>query len=233
MCALPETRQTVSSAGSAGDPWSWQEYEHPGTLVPKLGEPFGPFDSLLDVGGGGGTVGLGVWRVSSIYVLDTFPPKTTPKNFRLGDALDLVKLYGAKSFDIAQCAEVIEHLPKEKGPLLLAALEAVAKRLVIITTPNGFSEQDPALSPHEPWADNPYQKHLCGYTPEEFAERGYSILLNGGPGIGAQIIAWKDVRPKSADTPTVAAVTPRQPTHQTRARQGRPPWAGRRKPARG
>jgi hypothetical protein len=174
--------------------WNHHEYEHPGTLVPRLCLPYGPFTNLLDVGGGGGIVGAGVWRVERIDVLDIFPPKTMMPNFKLGNALDVVSIYGPKSFDVVQCTEVIEHLEKSHGPALLAALETVARRVVIITTPYGFSDQDPACEPDEPWADNPYQKHLCGYMPEELAVLGYEILLHGRGTRGDQIIAWKDMR---------------------------------------
>jgi hypothetical protein len=68
---------------------------------------------------------------------------------------------------------------------------------VIVSCPNGFSFQDPAAAPHEPWAKNPYQKHVCGWTPEEFLEAGYSVFMNGGNPdrnwAAGQIFAFREV----------------------------------------
>ena len=46
------------------------------------------------------------------------------------------------SFDLALCADVVEHLEKEKGFNLLAELERVARKKVVVITPNGFIEQN-------------------------------------------------------------------------------------------
>lgn len=169
-------------------------YEHPGTLVPKIAyRYFDKYESLLDVGGGEGLLGVGVWKISRVACLDIFPPKTKPSNFTLGNALDAVSIYGSKSFDVVLCCEVIEHLPKDKGPELLQVLEQVARKIVIVTTPRGFLDQDPSKHPEAPWADNPHQKHLCGYLQDEFMDLGYNVLLNNGieSEDGSAIIAWK------------------------------------------
>ena len=170
-------------------------HDHPELIVARLAEPYGPFDSMLDLGSGGGVVGLNNWNIphDRIHTLDIFPPETPWLNFTLGNALDAEKIFGPKSFDVVMAAELLEHLPKEDGPKLLAVCESVARKFVIITTPNGFLEQDPALAPNEPWAKNPYQKHLCGWLPHELEALGYEVGLNGAPGAvdGHQIIAWK------------------------------------------
>jgi hypothetical protein len=170
-------------------------FDHPEKIVTVVAEPYGPFDSLLDLGTGGGILALSSWNIphDRIHTLDIFPPETPWRNFTLGDALDAEKIFGPKSFDVVQAAEILEHLPKEKGPELLAVCERVARKLVIVTTPNGFLEQDPALHPEEGWAKNPYQKHLCGWETHELEALGYEARENGAPGStsGHQIIAWK------------------------------------------
>lgn len=166
------------------EPW-----EHPGELVPRLVESIGPFNLLLDVGGGGGTVGKPLWKCP-IHVIDIYPPETIPSNFTLGNALDIVQIYGEKSFDIVLACEVIEHLSREDGLVLLDRLEQVARKCIVITTPNGFDAQDPANFPNEKWAKNPYQKHISGWLPEDFMSRGYTTYFNGGA-VAAQIIAVK------------------------------------------
>lgn len=159
-------------------------WEHPETLLPRIAAPFMPFASILDVGGGPGTVGKDNWGTDNIHVLDLWIPETMPKNFRRGNGLDIERLYGAKSFDLVLCSEVIEHLSKADGSLLMHAVEAVARKLVVFTTPNGFK---PQVMSGEKWNENPYQVHLCGYSMKEFSVMGYETLLNGEE----QIIAWK------------------------------------------
>lgn len=172
-------------------------WEHAGTLLPREFLRFGPFHSILDVGGGPGTVGRFAWGTDNIHVLDAWQPETIPCNFTLGNGLQAVMLYGMKSFDLVLACEMLEHLPKALGPRFLSGLEDVARKLVVITTPYGFAEQDPEDFPDEPWAKNPYQKHLCGWLPDELQDLGFEIILNGinerGAAEGAQIIAWKPV----------------------------------------
>jgi hypothetical protein len=178
-------------------------YEHPGTLVPRLAAPFLPFGSILDVGAPG-TLGFDAYvsagvSPTAMHRLDVFPPATTPPNFHLANAFDAVALFGAKSFDAVQCAEMIEHCERADGERLFAVLEALARRFVVLTTPCCWLEQDPAKNPDAEWARNPYQKHLSAWYPEDFTSRGYRILLNGGihaDGVsrsvcGSQIVAWK------------------------------------------
>lgn len=175
----------------------------PGTFVPLIASYFGPHDSLLDVGSGGGIVGLDGWQIphDNIWTLDIFPPETPWRNFRLADAFRADLEFGIKSFDVVMACELLEHVKKEDGPKLLRVLEFVARRLVIGTTPNGFLEQDPEKAPHEPWAKNPYQKHLCGWSAPELIELGYCVVANAAPPAdprdifpgGASLIFWKQV----------------------------------------
>lgn len=178
---------------------SWAPYEHPGSLIPKLVKKYyGDFNTLLDVGVGEGVVGWGVWETKiQIHTLDIFPPKRPVPNFTLGDALNAPKIYGEKKFDVVMACEIIEHLPIENGPAFLKALETVAKGFIILTTPHGFMEHDPILAPNEPWADNPYQKHLSGWCHKDFMALGYDIFFNAGEdeeGKGAQLVAYKVIQ---------------------------------------
>lgn len=78
-----------------------------------------------------------------------------------------------RSFDAVVALDLIEHLEKDAGLQLLDRLERIAGRRVIIFTPNGEVEQDP-------YDDNPWQRHLSGWTPADFQERGYRVYgVNG------------------------------------------------------
>jgi len=83
-----------------------------------------------------------------------------------------------RSFDIALCAEVIEHLRKDDGPRLVHELERVATKRIVLTTPNGFVPYRSLL--HDRFQDgNPLSIHLSGWEPEELKRFGYRISGNG------------------------------------------------------
>ena len=73
------------------------------------------------------------------------------------------------SFDCAIATEVLEHLNKEDGLRMLQEMERVAKRKIILTTPNGF------LRTYAGPEDNPEETHLCGYTASELKKSGFKI----------------------------------------------------------
>lgn len=69
------------------------------------------------------------------------------------------------SFDCAIMIDVIEHIKKEDFISFLPKLEKIAEKIIIIT-PNGFIEQDT-------YDSNTYQKHLSGWTVDEFESMGF------------------------------------------------------------
>ncbi len=72
-----------------------------------------------------------------------------------------------KSFDVVTCMQLIEHISKDEGKALIAKLERIARKKVVIMTPWGFYR----IADKE----NPYMSHLCGWLPEEFAQTGYRV----------------------------------------------------------
>jgi hypothetical protein len=66
-------------------------------------------------------------------------------------------------------SDVIEHLSKHDGYELICQMEAIAKKRVVIFTPNGMLGQKP-----EP--DNPFQAHLSGWTVSEMRRLGYKVV---------------------------------------------------------
>lgn len=74
--------------------------------------------------------------------------------------------FASKSIDAAVLIEVIEHLTKTEGEILVSELSRVVRKKIIITTPNGFLPQD---------ADsNPYQVHKSGWEIGDLVELGFS-----------------------------------------------------------
>jgi hypothetical protein len=70
--------------------------------------------------------------------------------------------------------DVIEHLSKEDGLKLAAAMERVARKSVVLLTPKGFLPQR-----HTEQAD--LQVHLSGWEPAEMRALGYRVLGMLGP----------------------------------------------------
>lgn len=87
--------------------------------------------------------------------------------------------FQSKEFQVATCIEVIEHLPKDSGTILLDELERIASR-VIVTTPGIWFEQDD-------YDENPLQRHLSVWKTSEFRDRGYQVWGVGALNIGYQI----------------------------------------------
>ena len=77
-----------------------------------------------------------------------------------------------RSFDYVIAMDVIEHMEKPIGYKLLDEMERVARKKVIIFTPNGFLPQEDK--------DNPWQKHISGWYSTDFTERGYRMYGANG-----------------------------------------------------
>ncbi len=78
------------------------------------------------------------------------------------------------SVDAVVILQVLEHLSREEGYRLLADAERIARRRIIVTTPNSYvtqSERD----------GNPYQRHLSGWSVEDFLSLGYKVFGLEGP----------------------------------------------------
>ena len=72
-----------------------------------------------------------------------------------------------KSFDAIIFLEVLEHLPEAEGEILLKKAEKWAKKIVIVSSPNGFVAQKVI-------DDNPWQKHLSGWSWRVMRQHGYT-----------------------------------------------------------
>lgn len=88
--------------------------------------------------------------------------------YECADVLGVLDRFGPRSFDCVTALDLIEHLPKPDGWRLLEAMESVARRKVVVFTPNGFL-------PQAQYDDNALQEHLSGWTPDEFEQRGYRV----------------------------------------------------------
>jgi SAM-dependent methyltransferase len=139
-------------------------------------------ESFLDVGCGFGRWGMLIRTYSNpMYLvgIDIWKPYLMQiKHKRIYDDLILADAsnlpIAKKAVDIGLAFEIIEHLPASKGRLLLASLETISRKSVILSTPNFKYLQDEV-------GGNPYQKHVSFWKHQNFPKK-YEIR-----GIGVQI----------------------------------------------
>lgn len=90
------------------------------------------------------------------------------------DVRELVRLFKPGEFDACVAIDVIEHLTKEDGLKLVAAMENIASKKVVFFTPNGFLPQRHA-------ENDDLQLHLSGWEAGEMRGHGYRVWGSLGP----------------------------------------------------
>jgi len=136
---------------------------------------------ILQIGYGGKTNAIDIWQP---YV----DMHRRMKNYCEVQEGDILRMeLGYKIFDAVVICDVLEHLPKDEvsRSRLLEKIENVAKKKVILFTPNGFIENDEVDG-------DPFQAHLSAWEPGDYTSRGYKV-------VGATGLRWlfgKASRPK-------------------------------------
>ncbi len=138
-------------------------------------------DSLLDVGcGDDSPLQVFTPQIAHSVGVDAWQPSIVKSRARgihdeyvCCDVGALSQNFAPNSFDCVAASDLIEHLEPAAGLRLLDDMEAIARKRVMIFTPNGFL-------PQEPYDGNEFQRHLSGWTPEIMRARGYEVLgING------------------------------------------------------
>lgn len=136
--------------------------------------------SLLDVGCGENSpvkflgkkiysVGIDIFKPS---ILKSKRNKIHHQYFQM-NVMDIDKKFTNSSFDLVLASDIIEHIDKKQGIELLKKMDKIAKKKVIVLTPNGFLAQDKMNN-------NPWQSHLSGYSVKEMTDLGYKVFgVNG------------------------------------------------------
>lgn len=88
--------------------------------------------------------------------------------YKICDIRKIDKIYKKKSFDAVVALDVIEHLEKEESIGLIKKMEQIARKRVILLTPNGFYHQDP-------YDSNPYQVHRSEWKIKNLRNLGYKV----------------------------------------------------------
>ncbi|MER3525105.1 MAG: SAM-dependent methyltransferase [Ignavibacteria bacterium] len=84
------------------------------------------------------------------------------------DARDIGRTFSPGEVDCCVALDLIEHLTKEDGLHLIADMERIASKKILLFTPNGFLPQHQ----HE----DDLQEHLSGWTSGEFERLGFRVL---------------------------------------------------------
>ena len=97
-------------------------------------------------------------KVDKIYVVEQ-------KNW--SEAIDCLT---QESVDSVFLIDVIEHLTKEEGEVLLRRTEKIARKQIVIFTPLGFVAQHTLEGGKDAWGLNgaEWQEHKSGWLPEDF-----------------------------------------------------------------
>ena len=141
----------------------------------------GTIESVLDVGcGDSSKMERFAQRLKHSVGVDNFEPRllqgaaaSVYREYKKMDILEIDRHFAPRSFDCVMALDVIEHLKKADGYRLLDMMEKIARKKVIIFTPNGFLRQ-------EAYDGNPHQVHLSGWDVKEMRARGYRIVgVNG------------------------------------------------------
>lgn len=146
--------------------------------------------TLLDVGcGAESPIRRFSHRLTDSVGVDCFEP-SLDRSRRAGiharyvciDVLDITQHFAPASFDCVLASDVIEHLDKADGVRLIGGLERLARRKVLIFTPNGFQ-------PQRAIDGNVHQVHRSGWTVAEMNGYGYRVIgVNG----------WRPLRTEQA-----------------------------------
>ncbi|TQF16597.1 class I SAM-dependent methyltransferase [Myxococcus llanfairpwllgwyngyllgogerychwyrndrobwllllantysiliogogogochensis] len=146
----------------------------------------GSCDSVLDIGCGSGSPLKKISHLFSRTVgVDGYPASIERsraagihQEYHCMDLLEVGKHFAPKSFDAVIALDVIEHFEKPEGYRLLEMMESLARKRVVIFTPNGFLPQDE-------WDNNVHQVHRSGWEVYDFELRGYRVTGMSG---------WKPLR---------------------------------------
>ncbi|CAN5233787.1 hypothetical protein BH09PAT2_BH09PAT2_02460 [soil metagenome] len=136
-------------------------------------------ESVLDIGCCGGSPIRYIPFTRAVGVeLDEEYIKTAKKNrthdeYVQADAKKIDTLFKPKEFDACVALDLIEHLTKKDGLTLIKNMERLAKKKIILFTPNGYMNQKNE--------EQPLQDHHSGWTAQEMKELGFHVVGMLGP----------------------------------------------------
>ena len=89
------------------------------------------------------------------------------------DVRKLNEVFVPKSFDLVIALDVIEHLEKQESLDMIKECEKIARKAVILETPEGYVPQNLDILGH---GGHEWQTHRCGWEKEELEKLGYKAF---------------------------------------------------------
>lgn len=159
---------------------SWLSNDYP--YLEWLNDDLADCENILELGCGRASPLLKIGAGKRTDAVDIWQPYVTMHN-EAGDyryckqenilTMDLASC--EKQYDAVVICDVLEHLPKDEVLKidLFSAIEKVARKKVILFTPNGFVENDEV-------DDDPYQAHVSAWSHWDYVKRGYGVRGSTG-----------------------------------------------------
>jgi 2-polyprenyl-3-methyl-5-hydroxy-6-metoxy-1,4-benzoquinol methylase len=140
---------------------------------------FSDFRTVLDIASGNGEFMANVnfdkrYEVTGVELFDPYIDNAKS----LGVYKEIVKqdvreiAFEERSFDVVHASQLVEHLKHEETLALIAKMEKIARRVVVVGTPNGHYDQDE-------YDGNVLQRHQSEWTYQDFRKLGYTVYGQG------------------------------------------------------
>ncbi len=114
------------------------------------------------------------WKIR-IEGVEAFPTYLTQvhdyayNQMHIGDALEILPGLVENDYELVLAIDILEHFSFADGQLFLAQLKRLARKAVLISTPQVFIPQDIAA--------NPYENHRSLWTDNDLIEAGFTEIL--------------------------------------------------------
>lgn len=134
--------------------------------------------SILDLGCGDGSFieGLDLNGKTQITGVDIYKPYLVAAKkrgvYKKLIRTNILQFDPEVKFDIILMSQVLEHFEKSTGMKLLERFEKKAKKLIIVSAPNGEMPQDA-------YDNNKYQIHKSVWTVNDMKQLGYNVIPHG------------------------------------------------------
>ncbi|MHA1188620.1 MAG: class I SAM-dependent methyltransferase [Candidatus Heimdallarchaeota archaeon] len=133
-------------------------------------------DKVLDLGCGIGNF-TKYLKCDFIIGVDAFDySKQYPAVMLKAELPHCLNIFTDKSFDVILALDLIEHLTKDDGKILLEECERISKRVIFLNTPKEWCDNRIHVEDPRYWSyGNEFNLHRSLWTEEEFIERNYSL----------------------------------------------------------
>jgi SAM-dependent methyltransferase len=90
------------------------------------------------------------------------------------DVRKLSDIFIPNSFDLVIALDIIEHLEKDEAISMIKQCEKIARKAVVLETPEGYVPQNMDILGH---GGDEWQTHRCGWEVKELEDLGYSVAV--------------------------------------------------------